>query len=209
MSAVPARSSELRVLNGAREIAARGKAIGLPLIATCADISSARPVTVGDGTPVAALFEFAHDAREYWLQGDLALQNIIVTLTRWTAEPFYYDHGVIGGWQQMRIAPELLKQGTGTNLSICASIVAPIHLAGGVIGAVVWATDQHTVNVRALFDEHAAELHVMALRFISVVTSANRISRATTMWCLRRASCPACRPLPASTIRRSPATPTS
>jgi DNA-binding CsgD family transcriptional regulator len=167
MSAVPARSSELRVLNGAREIAARGKAIGLPLIATCADISSARPVTVGDGTPVAALFEFAHDAREYWLQGDLALQNIIVTLTRWTAEPFYYDHGVIGGWQQMRIAPELLKQGTGTNLSICASIVAPIHLAGGVIGAVVWATDQHTVNVRALFDEHAAELHVMALRFIS------------------------------------------
>ena len=33
MSAVPASSAELRVLSGAREIAARGKAIGLPLIA--------------------------------------------------------------------------------------------------------------------------------------------------------------------------------
>lgn len=167
MSAVPASSAELRVLRGAREIAARGKAIGLPLIATCADISSARPVTIGGGTPVASLFEFASDAREYWLQGDLALQNAIVTVTRWTAEPFYYDHGAIGGWQQMRIAPELLKQTTGTNLSICASIVAPIHLPGGVIGAVVWATDQHSLNVRAVFDEHAADLHVMALRFIS------------------------------------------
>jgi DNA-binding CsgD family transcriptional regulator len=135
MSAVPASSAELRVLTGAREIAARGKAIGLPLIATCADISSARPVTFRDGTPVGALFQFARDAHEYWLQGDLALQNAIVTITRWTAEPFYYDHGVIGGWQQMRIAPELLQKGTGTNLSICASIVAPIHLAGGVIMA--------------------------------------------------------------------------
>jgi DNA-binding CsgD family transcriptional regulator len=167
MSAVPASPAELRVLRGAREIAARGKAIGLPMIATCADISSARPVTIGDGTPVAALFEFASDAREYWLQGDLALQNVLVTVTRWTAEPFYYDHGAIGGWQSMRIAPELLKQTTGTNLSICASIVAPIHLPGGVIGAVVWATDQHALNVRAVFDEHAADLHVMALRFVS------------------------------------------
>src|SRR5262245_14726140 len=132
MSAVPASSAELRVFSGAREIAARGKAIGLPLIATCADISSARPVTVGDGTPVASLFQFARDAREYWLQGDLALQNAIVTITRWTAEPFYYDHGVIGGWQHLRIAPELLEQATGTNLSVRASIVAPIHLPGGV-----------------------------------------------------------------------------
>jgi DNA-binding CsgD family transcriptional regulator len=167
MSAVPASAAELRVLTGAREIADRGKAIGLPLIATCADISSARPVTFKNGTPVPSLFEFARDAREYWLQGDLALQNAIVTITRWTAEPFYYDHGVIGGWNQKRIAPELLQQTTGTNLSICASIVAPIHLPGSVIGAVVWATDQQGFDVRAAFEQHAADLHVMALRFIS------------------------------------------
>jgi len=167
MSAVPASAAELRVFQGAREIAARGKAIGLPLIATSADISSARPVRVGDGTPIPALFEFARDAREYWLQGDLALQNAIVTIARWTAEPFYYDHGVIGGWQQLRIAPDLLRQTTGTNLSVCASIVAPIHLPGSVIGAVVWATDQPGLKVRAVFDQHAAELHIMALRFIS------------------------------------------
>ena len=67
MSAVPASAAELRVLRGAREIAARGKAIGLPLIATCADMSSARPVTVGDGTP-APLGVYPLSTEGFYLQ---------------------------------------------------------------------------------------------------------------------------------------------
>jgi DNA-binding CsgD family transcriptional regulator len=167
MSAVASSSAELRVLSMAQDIAERGKAIGLPLIATCADISSARPMTIRGGTPVPTLFEFARDARDYWRQGDLALQNAIVTIIRWTAEPFYYDHGTIRGWQPLRIAPELTRQATGTGASICASIVAPVHLAGSVIGGVVWATDQPGLDVGALFDRHAAELFILAVRFIS------------------------------------------
>ncbi len=151
----------------AREISARGRSIGLPLVATWADISSARPVTVGGKTAVAALFEFARDAREYWMQGDLALQNAIVTIARWTAEPFYYDQGEIGGWRPLHLSPDLERQARRTALSIRGSIVAPIHMPGGVIGVVVWATDQPDVSVRALFDRHSAELHVLALRFIS------------------------------------------
>lgn len=167
MSALPTSSSELRLMGVVREISAQGRSIGLPLIATWADISSARPVTIDGETAVAALFEFARDAREYWMQGDLALQNAIVTIARWTAEPFYYDHGDIGGWRPLPLSPELERQASRMTLSICGAIVTPIHLPGGVIGAVVWATDSADVRARALFDVHAAQLHVLALRFIS------------------------------------------
>lgn len=167
MNAVPASPSEQWIVAAASEIAARGAALGLPLIATCADISSAQPVTIGGSTPVAALFQFAADAREYWLQADLALQNAIVAIIRCTAEPFYYDRGVIRSWRPLRLAPDLERQARTGKLSICSSIVAPIHLPGSSIGAVVWATDHDDVDVRTLFEQHAAELHIMALRFIS------------------------------------------
>jgi DNA-binding CsgD family transcriptional regulator len=167
MNAILSSPSEQWIIEAAHEIAARGQAIGLPLIATCADISSARPVTIQGSKPVAALFEFAKDAREYWLQGDLALQNAIVAIIRCTAEPFYYDNGTIEGWRPLRLAPELERQAKNAKLSICSSIITPIHLPGGVIGAVVWATDQACVPVRQIFEQHAADLHIVALRFIS------------------------------------------
>ena len=52
MSAIPASSAKLRVVRGAREIAERGKAIGLPMIATCADIAARDPCAsrVGRGS---------------------------------------------------------------------------------------------------------------------------------------------------------------
>jgi DNA-binding CsgD family transcriptional regulator len=167
MNAVPSSPSEQWILDAASDIAARGRSIGLPLIATCADISSAHPVTIGGNTPVAALFRFADDAREYWLQADLALQNAIVAIIRCTAEPFYYDHGVIRSWRPLRLAPELERQARSGKLSICSSIITPIHLPGGSIGGVVWATDQDDIDVRRLFEQHAADLHIMGLRFIS------------------------------------------
>jgi LuxR family transcriptional regulator, quorum-sensing system regulator SdiA len=167
MSAIPSIPSEQWIVTAAREIAAQGRSIGLPLIATCADISTARPVTVGANKPVASLFEFAKDIHEYWLQGDLALHSAIVAIIRGTAEPFYYDKGIFDGWRPLRMSPELERQVQNTKLSVCGSIVAPIHLPGGVIGAVIWATDQPAVDVRPIFEQHAEHLHVLALRFIS------------------------------------------
>jgi DNA-binding CsgD family transcriptional regulator len=172
MNETPSSSLEQWIIDTAQQITACGQAIGLPLILTCADISSTRPVTVRGNTPVAALFNFAPDAHEYWLQADLALQNAIVTILRWTAEPFYYDAGQIGGWRPLSIAPELERQAAKSNLSIVSAIVAPIHLPGGVIGAVGWASDQPGVPVREIFQQRAAELHVMALRFISACNAA-------------------------------------
>jgi DNA-binding CsgD family transcriptional regulator len=172
MSAQPHSSCDLGIIEIAQEIAAIGRTIGLPMIATCADISSARPVTIGHDTPVATLFEFADDAHEYWLQSDLALGNAIITIIRWTAEPFYYDRGTIGGWRPLRIAPELEREKDRMTLSIRGAIVAPIHLPGGVVGSVVWATDEPHGRVPDIFAAHAAKLHVLALRFISACNAA-------------------------------------
>lgn len=167
MSARPSRPSDGLILAAAHEIAAQGQAIGLPLIATCADISTARPVTIHGSKPVAALFEFAKDVPQYWLQGDFALNNAVVSIIRCTAEPFYYDNGTFGGWRPLHLGADLERQTRKNTLSICSSIVAPIHLPGGVIGAVIWAADQPGVQVRQVFEQHAANLHVLALRFIS------------------------------------------
>jgi LuxR family transcriptional regulator, quorum-sensing system regulator SdiA len=172
MSAIPSMPSEQGLITAANEIAARGQAIGLPLIATCADISSARSVTVDGTTPVASLFEFAKDAREYWLQGDFALHSAVVAIIRCIAEPFYYDNGIFDGWRPLRMTPDLVRQIENTKISVCGSIVAPIHLPGGVIGAVIWATDRPGVEVRPIFDQHAADLHVLALRFITACNAA-------------------------------------
>jgi DNA-binding CsgD family transcriptional regulator len=124
-------------------------------------------VTIAGGTPVAALFEFAETERDYWLRGDLALQNAIVNIIRWTAEPFYYDSGKVGSWRPLNMAPDLERLANSRHQSIRSSIVCPIHLPGSVVGAVVWATEKAELNVREVFDRHAAELHVLALRFIS------------------------------------------
>jgi DNA-binding CsgD family transcriptional regulator len=172
MNAVTSSSLEQWIIDAAQEITARGRSIELPLIATCANISSTRPVTVRGGTPVAALFDHPQDAGDYWLQADLALQNALVTIFRWTAEPFYYDNGEIGGWRPFSVAPEFERQARKAKLGIRSCIVAPIHLPGGVIGAVGWGTDRADVPVRRIFEQHAADLHVLALRFVSACNTA-------------------------------------
>ena len=48
-----------------------------------------------------------------------------------------------------------------------AAIVCPVYLPGGVIGAVVWATPEAETDVSGVFAAHAAELHILALRFVA------------------------------------------
>jgi len=165
-AAARCEASDTSIAGLARAVATAGADIGLPLVAACADISSARPI-VSEGLPIGALFDFTEAAGDYWLQGDLALRNAIVAIVRWMVEPFYYDQGVLGSWRPMNVSGELLRAASDVDFSVRSSIVAPVHLPGSVIGAVVWATDSRDCDVRELFERHAARLHVLALRFIS------------------------------------------
>lgn len=151
----------------AGQILDHGQRLGLPLIATCADISSARPAQLADGRPVAALFEFSKAAGAYWMQGDLALNNAIVAVGRNLAEPFYFYRGRIASWRPLRIDPEIEREAQRRSYAVEGAIVAPVHLPAGVIGAVLWATASPGVDVAALFEREAAPLHSLALRFIA------------------------------------------
>ncbi len=124
MNAMPSSSSEPAIIDTAREIATRGRDHRLAHDCHVGRYQQRSTRNGGPTTfPVAALFEFATDAREYWLQPDLALENAIVAIIRWTAEPFYYDRGEIGGWRPLHIAPELERQKNRMTLSIRGAIV--------------------------------------------------------------------------------------
>lgn len=159
------RKTELGGL--ALQLGEEGRKIGLPLVATCADISSARPTLDEDGKPVASHFDFTEPAQGYWKKGDLALRNAIVAMVRHLGEPFHFEDGVIGGWRPIRISDKLGRLARSVNYAVRSAIVVPVRLPRSTIGAVVWATDREGLDVREVFEEHALVLHGMATRFIS------------------------------------------
>lgn len=160
---MPSPSSPIRAL--AAEIRSAAAAIGLPFVAACANISSARPVVDEDGTPVPRLFEFSE--RDYWQQGDLALQNAVIAVVRCLAEPFYYRDGSIGSWRLLDIDPALVRQLRTIRAGVKSAIVVPVYMPRSTIGAVVWADTASHADIEGVFAEHATRLHMLALRFLS------------------------------------------
>lgn len=142
--------------------------LGLPLVAACADISSARPAQLRDDMPVSEMFTFTEAAGAYWNSGDLALRNAVVAVVRQLAEPFYYDRGAFGSWRPLRIDPAIAKDAARRNYAVESAIVTPVHLPGGVIGAMVWATATAGLDIVGIFEREAEVLHALALRFITL-----------------------------------------
>lgn len=150
----------------AREVSDMGAAIGLPLVAACADISSSRPALDENGTPIAALFEFSRPSGRYWQSRDLALHNAIVTMVRQIAEPFYYDNGLVGTWRPLPVDDTLLAVADRDPARITAAITVPVRLPRSGIGAVVWASNEAGATAADKFDAHARDLLPLAMRFI-------------------------------------------
>lgn len=51
-------------------------------------------------------------------------------------------------------------------VEIGTAIIAPVHLPGGIIGAIVWASPE-VFDVRPVFEQRAAELSILSLRFMA------------------------------------------
>lgn len=143
-----------------------GLAIGLPFIAASADIGSPEPMRGTDGRPFAeTLFHWIDPGLQYWKDRSFALRSPFVFASRYSAEPFYLHDGKFATW---RPAPQLesieVVQGPDS-LTVGTSIVAPAHLPGGVIGAVVWASPE-VFDIRPVFAREAANLHALALKLL-------------------------------------------
>lgn len=164
------------VMRLAREIDQAGQEIGLPYIAVSADISDPSPVVGDDGRPLAeTVFRWVDPNLAYWKDRAFALRAGIIRVVRVCGEPFYYYQGKMHSWRQVhalegvnqRIDPEAYG-----SYGVQGAIVAPIHSPMGVIGAIVWATDDPAADIAGIFNAHGARLYLLALHFLSAYRDA-------------------------------------
>lgn len=157
----------------AHEIVAAGARIGLPFVAAAADISSARPPLGCDGRPLAeTVFRWIDPSLRYWEDHGFALKAAFIHAARACAEPYYFAGGCFESWRANPALEAIAGEGPIDTYGVGAAIVCPVYLPGGVIGAVVWATPDPAADLAAAFEAHAAELHVLALKFVATYEDA-------------------------------------
>lgn len=149
----------------AREAAALGVETGLPYIAASADIGSPKPMRGVDGRPLAeSVFRWIDPALQYWRDSSFALRAPFVFATRFTAEPFYFQDGQLATWRDAAWTRTLGVIDQADSFGVGAAIIAPAYLPRGVIGAMVWATPDPSVDVKSIFEARASQFHAIAMK---------------------------------------------
>lgn len=144
-----------------------GVEIGLPYIAISADIGDPEPMRDAQGRPFAeTLFRWLDPGLQYWKDRGFALRSAFVFACRYTAEPFFLHEGRFGTWRRSPRLERIEVVQVADHVEVGTAIVAPAHLPGGVIGAVVWASPE-TFDIRPVFETRSAELAALSMRFLS------------------------------------------
>lgn len=171
MVAVSTLLADAEVL--ARQIVEIGARIGLPFVAAASDISSTTPPMGSDGRPLAeSVFQWVDPKLRYWEDHGFALRAAFIHAARACSEPFQFAGGQFSTWRASRALDAITAEGPIDTYGVGAAIVAPAYLPGGVIGAVVWATADRDFDVQSAFTAHAAELHILALKFVATYEDA-------------------------------------
>lgn len=176
----------------ARQIEALGQELNLPYIAVSADIGSPDPVMGPDGRPYAeTLFRWIDPQLRYWEDRGFALRARVLHAARLCAEPFYVADGKLATWRPHASLDAFNRMDETERYGVSGAIVAPCYLPGGVIGAVVWATPDASVDVPGIFAARAGELHTLALRFVATHSdlAARRIPTAPAPLTRREIQC--------------------
>ena len=168
------------VMDLAHQIEQLGREIGLPYIAVSADISDPAPMIGSDGRPLAeTLFRWLNPDFSYWKDRSFALRAGLIGVVRVCGEPFYYQNGQMHGWRKIRALEDVNRHIDPVSYAthgIAGAITTPVHSPMGTIGAVVWATGDASVDIEGIFSARAAEMHVLALKFLSAYRDATQAS---------------------------------
>ncbi|WP_188238138.1 helix-turn-helix transcriptional regulator [Sphingopyxis sp. LK2115] len=144
-----------------------GDMLGLPHVAAQADLGDPEPMSDIEGRPYAETsFRWIGPDYAYWRDRKLALHVAFLTAARLIAEPFYYSDGRLGTWRPTALLDAVDCSQARNTPNFGEAIIAPVHLPRGLVGAVFWCS-REPVGVEALFDEHAARLHMLALRLVA------------------------------------------
>lgn len=140
--------------------------MGLPMVAACANISSARPAVDEQGVPLPLVLTDDAAGHPYWSEPDFALDNGVIAVIRDRADPFFFDEGRIGGWGEMSLDPQLEARLRRDTYGFSSAIIVPVRLPRSVIGAVVWASNARHDDIAGLFERRADSLLGMAVRLM-------------------------------------------
>ena len=160
------RSEEISSL--ADEILRYGREMGLPYNAVSADISDPDPMLDCNGLPLAETrFQWIDPKLAYWKDRGFALRSGLVQATRTLAEPFYYSEGEpVRSWRPTASTQPFDLGRESAEYQVRSGIVCPCHLPFGVIGAVVWASNEKLENLSEIFHAYADRLFVLTFKFI-------------------------------------------
>ncbi|MDQ0465826.1 DNA-binding CsgD family transcriptional regulator [Caulobacter ginsengisoli] len=161
------------VADQARATVRQGEAIGLGYVAASHDIGDVHPMLGPDGRPLAeTTFRWIDPKLKYWTERAFALRAQFIHAVRCCAEPFWFAEGRFGSWRPMSALEALDGASISGEYGVAGAIIAPTYLTGGVIGAVVWATPDPAVPVRAIFEREAPRLHAQAMRLLGAYNDA-------------------------------------
>lgn len=167
MTSTTAQAEQDLVQALAVQVRDEGAKIGLPYIAVSADIGDPEPMRDANGQPFAeTLFKWLDPDLHYWKDRSFALHSPFVFGARYTAEPFFFVHGRFGTWRPAPRLERIEVVPASERIVVGTAIVAPAHLPGGVIGAVVWASPE-VFDVRSTFEREAAGLHALTLKMLA------------------------------------------
>lgn len=162
-------------------VQAAGDELGLPFIATQADLADPHPMADEAGKPYAETsFRWINPKHHYWLDRKLALQSPFLNAARLIAEPIYYADGKLLTWRRTSLLDEVDCHTAMEDENLGEAIIAPVHLPRGLVGAVVWCS-RVPVGVENLFRNNAERLQALALRLVATHNEARGRPRNATV----------------------------
>lgn len=156
------------------EVVQIGQQLGLPYVAAQSDLGDPEPMADADGRAYAEtrLRWMAH-AEPYWRDRRHALDSPFLQAARLSAEPLYYQHGELRGWRPTTLLGAVDVSQATTRGGIGGAVLAPVHMPGGRVGAIVWATN-NPIDMAPLFAAHSEHLFALAVRTLSTHAEASR-----------------------------------
>ena len=157
----------------AAEIVALGSRAKLPLVAAQSDLGDAAPMADRAGRPYAEGMPWLPSAPGYWRNRSLALRSTFLHAARLFAEPIWYADGRLGSWRSTNALSSIDCSHIEEEFGFSGALIAPVHLAGGQVGTIVWAAVE-PVNMQAVFGRHAEAMFALAFRFLAAHTELTR-----------------------------------
>lgn len=151
----------------AKDVVEVGQQAGLPYIATSADVSDPSPMRDEDGTPYAeSLFHWFDPDFHYWDDRTFALRSGFVQAARICAEPIYFDGARLASWRRNAALDAFNDTAEYDLYGVSNAIICPCYMPYGVLGVIVWATNESIEDIESTFRKYAGEMHLLTLKFL-------------------------------------------